>query len=226
MGFVALQQALARGDRVGQVADLDQRGSRGVGLGALLAVTAGAAGASARDGTTTAAADATDAGLVGTAWTRWAGAVGGVLWLGCALVTFFELGGYRASRPGLPWAAVFVVFPLAVSLVSVHVVRCAAEGWKGPIGAVLRAPPLRWVGMISYGIYLYHFVIQGLFDYAYRQAFGARLALLPRFSALTAVTIAIAALLWLCFERPLMRLGRRVTAISLPLSAISDQPSR
>src|SRR5262249_16142202 len=72
----------------------------------------------------------------------------------------------------------------------------------GVIGAVLSSPPLRYIGRISYGLYVIHFPIN--------------LWLVPYFTQLTkhasvagiiasAVKTALAALSWRSFEGPINR---------------------
>jgi peptidoglycan/LPS O-acetylase OafA/YrhL len=90
----------------------------------------------------------------------------------------------------------------------------ASHGFKGILGRVFDLAPLRYLGRISYGIYLYHLFVLGLavkiavrighpFDYG-----------LERTVICTAGTIAVAALSWALIEAPANRLKRR-----FPLSA-------
>lgn len=55
-------------------------------------------------------------------WVARAGQLGGVLWATCAVATYVVLGTFRLSRPGRVYAAIFIVYPLAVSLVGAYVV--------------------------------------------------------------------------------------------------------
>jgi peptidoglycan/LPS O-acetylase OafA/YrhL len=72
---------------------------------------------------------------------------------------------------------------------------CRALGW-------LRARPLRYLGEISYGLYLYHNLIFGV-----AQKLGGRLALGPgAVAACLALTVGAAALSWQVVERPLLSL--------------------
>ena len=48
---------------------------------------------------------------------------------------------------------------LLVALSIAAVIADARQTLSGPVGAVLRIRPLRWVGKISYGLYLWHFPI-------------------------------------------------------------------
>jgi hypothetical protein len=48
---------------------------------------------------------------------------------------------------------------LLVALCIAAVIADARQSRSGPVGAVLRLRPLRWVGKISYGLYLWHFPI-------------------------------------------------------------------
>jgi peptidoglycan/LPS O-acetylase OafA/YrhL len=80
------------------------------------------------------------------------------------------------------------------------------SGWPRRL---LRWPPLVWIGVISYGLFLYHDPL------IYKLAAGGALKLIPGspFISMTLVTWAVAipigALSWYLLERPLLRLKRR-----------------
>ncbi|MGH9017249.1 MAG: acyltransferase family protein [Acidimicrobiales bacterium] len=81
--------------------------------------------------------------------------------VGLAGAAVFGLCLWRAAAPlsqGPPaWMmdGGFLLVALAVAAVLADV----RQGAAGPLGAVLRVRPLRWVGRISYGLYLWHFPI-------------------------------------------------------------------
>lgn len=83
----------------------------------------------------------------------------------------------------------------------------AAVGIRGPVGWLLASPPMVWIGMISYGMYLVHTftgeIARGLLSALLVEHTDLRVALLA-----TLLTLVIAATSWLRFERPLNRLKR------------------
>jgi peptidoglycan/LPS O-acetylase OafA/YrhL len=102
-----------------------------------------------------------------------------------------------------------------------------AEGFTGPIGAVFTFTPLRYVGRISYGLYLYHlptlFLIAAASEQLNLSTNGPiRLALDG------SISLMIAALSWHYFEEPLNRLkhlfpyvtAKRAMAVSCATAAI------
>jgi peptidoglycan/LPS O-acetylase OafA/YrhL len=127
------------------------------------------------------------------------------LWLGLPV----SAGAVFAWRLGVvPVAVIFS--ELGSGLLFVWLVARAAHGFGGVAGSVLNASPLRYVGKVSYGIYVYHFNVPGLL----REKFLPRLGLsLPAsqwvaFPILVATTIVIAAASWEILERPINRLKR------------------
>jgi hypothetical protein len=68
----------------------------------------------------------------------------------------------------------------------------------GPLGAVLAARPLRWVGAISYGVYLWHWPIIVYFDQSRTGLSGAELDL-----ARVGLTLAAASTSYYLIERPI-----------------------
>ena len=143
-------------------------------------------------------------------WTRAAGAVGALLWMACGIATYVVLGSFRLSRPGDVWGAIFVVYPLAVSLTGVWIVARAAETRADVLGNVLAWRPLRWVGMISYGVYVYHFFVQGLVDITTLHFSDHELPTAPRLVVLLVATLAVSAASYFVLERPARALGRRL----------------
>jgi peptidoglycan/LPS O-acetylase OafA/YrhL len=82
----------------------------------------------------------------------------------------------------------------------------AARGWKGWVGRVLDNPALRYIGRISYGIYLVHNSIPDFVE----KVFGP----LPKYQAapiVVVLTFSVCAFSWRFVEKPLMRLGRQLS---------------
>ncbi|WP_411267383.1 acyltransferase family protein [Actinoplanes sp. KI2] len=91
--------------------------------------------------------------------------------------------------------------------ISVMVVLPVAFAGPGPVGAALTTPLARWLGLVSYGLFLWHpFVLVLL-----RPVMGApTFAGLIRTYVLTmAGALALATLSWYGLEQPVQMLGRR-----------------
>lgn len=83
-------------------------------------------------------------------------------------------------------------------------------GFRGVVGVVLGAPPIRFLGQISYGIYLYHpFAWTGASWSAERLNMPLPATGPVTFVVGTAATIAVAAFSWYALELPLNRLKAR-----------------
>jgi peptidoglycan/LPS O-acetylase OafA/YrhL len=100
----------------------------------------------------------------------------------------------------------------AVALVGFWLVDRAAVGFDGTAARVLGWRPLLWVGTISYGIYLMHNFVAASAALAQR-ATGFR-SHFPAHHGLSwlvydlSVTLAVASVSWLLFERPINALKR------------------
>jgi peptidoglycan/LPS O-acetylase OafA/YrhL len=93
-----------------------------------------------------------------------------------------------------------------------------AERRAGPVQSLLRLRLLAWIGLISYGFYLYHtIVIDQLNKLAKDAGISARYVLVAVCSLL--VTLACAAVSYYLLERPIMRWGRRASRLRAGTSA-------
>lgn len=113
------------------------------------------------------------------------------------------------------WGLVAVDDPLVsggglvlVGLLSAALVLAAALG-VGPVARLGALPPLRYLGRISYGVYLFHWPI---FVFASERRTG--LDHLPRFLLAVALTLVLAVLSNTWFETPLRRRTVRVGRVS------------
>ncbi|WP_125954991.1 acyltransferase [Novosphingobium sp. MD-1] len=125
------------------------------------------------------------------AWLPVAGPVAALVWLAIYL---WEGGntGTALLFEAITWMAL---------------VHGAARGFSGAGRTVFEWSPLRYIGRISYGIYLYHnFVLYALGS---GRLFGLHMQQgLPALLLGTAITIAVAALSWHLIELPINRLKR------------------
>lgn len=82
----------------------------------------------------------------------------------------------------------------------------AAAGVRGPLGWVLDWPPLRFIGRISFGVYLYHmFVMAVMLQLPLGNGMLSQTG--PwMFAVAGSITIVVAAVSWYCWEAPINRL--------------------
>jgi peptidoglycan/LPS O-acetylase OafA/YrhL len=139
---------------------------------------------------------------------------GGAALAGLGLLAAHQVAVWTGTAPILRVA----IFGLAVALPSAWIIRHAAAGFRGWPGRILELGPLRWIGTISYGIYVYHLLLPYLFPkiaaaLGYRGFFDPlghgleRTVWYPIFYS--AATVVVAALSWYCFEGPINRLKER-----------------
>jgi peptidoglycan/LPS O-acetylase OafA/YrhL len=104
----------------------------------------------------------------------------------------------------------FTIGDFAASLIFMWLVSSAATGFTGSARAVLELRPLVYLGKITYGIYVYHYLVPlpllALFSW-----FGIpyRVPSLTNFVLSTLLTVAVASLSWHLFELPINNLKRR-----------------
>ncbi len=106
---------------------------------------------------------------------------------------------------------VFYRFPCAVCFALL--IDRAASGRMGFCGKILGWRPIAYVGKISYGIYVFHLLVLFVIGLApigiSAESVAGRVGLrLANFAVLVGVTVAVAALSWEVFERPLNEMKR------------------
>jgi peptidoglycan/LPS O-acetylase OafA/YrhL len=118
-------------------------------------------------------------------------------------------GGAIAAAVALFLDPASWLFTWITTLSLAAIVAFALGSSKGIAGRVLDLSLLRWMGKISYGIYLYHLVCRGLLRLAipYFPILGADGPM--RFLVTSALSVIVAAISWYSFELPLNRLKRR-----------------
>jgi peptidoglycan/LPS O-acetylase OafA/YrhL len=132
-------------------------------------------------------------------------------WAGALVFLVHQVAWYLGAWPLLR----IVMFDLGVAFPGVWLVKRSSEKMGGLAGRILEFAPLRYVGTISYGIYVYHPMVPSLFTKAARHA-GYPHLFAPlgdktlRFALFySAASIAIAAISWHWFEAPINRLKAR-----------------
>ncbi len=130
--------------------------------------------------------------LIRSRWGRWLAAgvpVAGVAVL--AAITHVATGSAAEFRNGLL---------IVVAVAAVAVIAPVALEQRGPVAWVLATPPLVALGVISYGVYLWHWPV-------FLVLTGERTGWTgyPLFAARCAITVAVAAGSWWLIERPIRR---------------------
>ena len=121
-----------------------------------------------------------------------------------ALYLTLRLAGWNE----LAWVA---ASDTLTALAMIYVVFAAARGAAGPFGRLLGARPLAYLGRISYGIYLWHLFVPPLLYKAVAAAGAPQPRNGPALrAAWTILTVAVSALSWRFFERPINALKRHI----------------
>ena len=93
------------------------------------------------------------------------------------------------------------------------IVRAATVG-SGAIAAMLNWPPLRYLGTISYGIYVWHMAAAIVLSIIYRRLHLAKFGPNGELLGITALAIVMASASWWLYERPINEL-KAVLPLSL-----------
>lgn len=129
--------------------------------------------------------------------------VGGLILLGICI--------YLRSK-GLFWAPRKIAVNVACTLLFAWLIHRAADGFGGIPGRFLRAKPLRYIGSISYGIYVSHASLPLLLT-GVTQATGLELKMpdslgVFRLGSELGICIGVASVSWFAYEKPLNDLKR------------------
>lgn len=119
------------------------------------------------------------------------------------------LAWHSGWAPGVEFFALAVA-PVLWALACCALIDAASRGIGGLAGAVLDGRALRYLGRISYGVYLYHLPA----FWALSEAMERLRLPMPhsgpaKFVLGSALAVAVAALSWHAFEQPINRLKRR-----------------
>lgn len=109
---------------------------------------------------------------------------------------------------------------LVINLLGASIIGLVIYHRGKPSLAVLRRPRLVWVGQLSYGIYVYHYILMLLSDDIAR-ALGKGGRPFWREAITVALVFGLAALSWRFFELPLLRLKDRFEYSRKPNSGLA-----
>ena len=123
-----------------------------------------------------------------------------LMWLGpIPFAALLVAKAASVSVPGMP-----VIADLAAALTFGWVVSRAAASFHGPVGRVLELAPIRYVGRISYGIYILHgFMPHALFHLLQWSHLSLEDASFTRFVLLIGMSVGAASLSFRFFENPI-----------------------
>jgi peptidoglycan/LPS O-acetylase OafA/YrhL len=103
----------------------------------------------------------------------------------------------------------------ACSLAAAVVIATVAHPRRGPLARALAWTPLRWLGLISYGVYLYHWPVIVWLDTR-----RTGLSDLPLIGLQIAVTLAIATISYFAIEQPIRHRRRWPRRVSIGAPAL------
>jgi len=111
------------------------------------------------------------------------------------------------------------------ALVFCWLIGTASMGFAGRFGRLLEWRPIAYLGKISYGIYVYHFLVPVAISAAATHfGRGYTNAGFPNFVATLLLTVAISALSWTYFERPINGLKRHIRYEAVASGAAPEEP--
>jgi peptidoglycan/LPS O-acetylase OafA/YrhL len=148
-------------------------------------------------------------GLLAVSWTWLVQLPRAVLALAGWIAALGLVASAMLLGAGIPYPGVDAFAP---TLFATLLIAAGAEAW-GP-GLILSLPPLRWVGRISYSLYLWHWPILVLVPIA----IGEEVPLAGRV-LLALAAVAVAALSWRFIEEPFRR-GRSTSGSPRPVLSL------
>jgi peptidoglycan/LPS O-acetylase OafA/YrhL len=138
-------------------------------------------------------------------WIAWTAALLAFVLVSKGIGLSGSVNDARTEAPYLARHYLYAVIALGLLIPAVF-----GDPEQGLIRRVLAWRPLLWIGLVSYGAYLYHFVvIEQLADEGFRPI-AADTSPYLWFPVALAGSLAIAAVSWYCFERPILSLKRLV----------------
>jgi len=118
------------------------------------------------------------------------------------------LNRYIRVGPTNPW--VDGLPEVLEGIVAGYLLIGSVHGWRGVIGQILSWNPLRYIGRISYGIFVYHLLLLFFCEpYLSRYGVGPDGAAWPWALLMLGVTILVSALSWHFIEQPTSKAANR-----------------
>lgn len=129
-----------------------------------------------------------------------AGTILAIMWLWGIVLPHASAGYYWLGHWSMVIAPVALGLPLSLIVLSLY--------WNSRIGRLLFANPLVYfLGLISYSLYLWHFVVMQQAELVLGETY-ANLQGLPRFLVTLLLVVSVSAVSYYVFERPFVKLGR------------------
>ncbi|OWY65469.1 hypothetical protein B7486_41825 [cyanobacterium TDX16] len=123
------------------------------------------------------------------------------LWICLPLLVFFTIVSFGFGGTVLLNA---LIRPTVLAVFFVWLINGAAKGFGGVLGKVLELKPLVFLGKISYGIYVYHYFMNPIFDHIFWYFnLVNSIPLLFVFILKVIATLAIAIPSWFLVEKPI-----------------------
>jgi peptidoglycan/LPS O-acetylase OafA/YrhL len=133
----------------------------------------------------------------------------------CAVALGILLSPLVLGETFWPFHVYQAIFPVSIAVI----VAGASVGYRGPLKRILELPALRYLGRISYGVYIYHYLI---LEFAFRLTPSLSAEVGPfRFFTVSAATIAAASLSWHFIEAPIARFKRCFPVNAAPTPAMA-----
>lgn len=157
--------------------------------------------------------DSLGMGALVALWSKMAKAEAPGRWRVMRLVAALAVAGLVALQLTKAWLGTALPANLEQTLYAAafaSLIATAHKGFNGVIGRVLSWRPLAWLGVISYGVYVYHVFVPRIVGAGMRLV-GAPEILhggMPLFLASALLTTALASISWLLLERPLLQLRK------------------
>jgi peptidoglycan/LPS O-acetylase OafA/YrhL len=128
-------------------------------------------------------------------------------WLGIALVAFLiaskgiGLAGGQEAISSLQWFVKHLLFTVIAACLLIATARPLAD--SDPVGRFFSHATLRWLGLVSYGIFLWHLaVLSEMERLGFTTPFGAAANWVVWVGVALVPTALIAAFSWYAIERP------------------------
>lgn len=135
------------------------------------------------------------------------------IWV-CAAALGVMLSPLALGEGFWPFHVYQSVFPVSLAVI----VAGASVGYRGLLKRILEWPPLLYLGRISYGVYIYHYLV---LEFAFKLTPGLSAEVGPvRFFWVSAVTILAASLSWHFIEAPIARFKRFFPVHPAPCTAM------